>query len=114
MLFCSGKIYYDLLRERIDNKRTDVALIRIEQLYPLHLERLHKVLADYSDSVSYFWVQEEPANGGAWRHLRLMLTVLLDREPLYIGRKPSARTAVGSHRLHKQEQQEIIDQAFAD
>lgn len=114
VLLCSGKIYYDLLQERIDQKRTDVALIRIEQLFPLHLERLHRILADYSDEVDYFWVQEEPANSGAWRHLRLMLTVLLDREPLYIGRKPSASTAVGSHRLHKQEQQQIITQAFAE
>ncbi|HKJ05804.1 MAG TPA: 2-oxoglutarate dehydrogenase E1 component [Geopsychrobacteraceae bacterium] len=112
VLLCSGRIYYDLLQARIDQKRTDIALVRIEQLFPLHLERLHRVLADYRDDVDYFWVQEEPANSGAWRHLRLMLTVLLDREPLYIGRKPSASTAVGSHRLHKQEQQQIINQAF--
>jgi 2-oxoglutarate dehydrogenase E1 component len=114
VLLCTGRIYYDLLQERTERKRTDVAIVRIEQLYPLHLELLHRILAGYADDVSYFYVQEETANGGAWRHLRMMLTVLLDREPLYIGRKPSASTAVGSHRQHKQEQQEIINQAFAD
>jgi len=114
VLLCSGKVYYDLLKERTEKKRTDVALIRIEQLYPLHLERLHRILSGYAEDVEYFWVQEEAANGGAWRHLRLLLTVLLDREPLYIGRKPSASTAVGSHRLHQQEQQQIITQAFAE
>lgn len=114
VLLCSGKVYYDLLKERTEKKRTDVALVRIEQLYPLHLERLHRILSGYAEDVEYFWVQEEAANSGAWRHLRLLLTVLLDREPLYIGRNPSASTAVGSHRLHKQEQQQIITQAFAE
>ena len=114
VMLCSGKIYYDLLQERSEQKRTDMALIRIEQLYPLHLDRLQRILLAYDDDVEYFWVQEEPANGGAWRHLRLLLTILLDREPLYIGRKASASTAVGSHRLHKQEQQQIIDQVFAN
>ena len=113
VLLCSGKIYYDLLQHRQTSERQDVAIIRIEQLFPLHSERLKTILAPYGAAVEHFWVQEESGNGGAWDHLRPLLTELLGKEPGYIGRERSASTAVGSHRIHKLQQQRILDQAFA-
>jgi 2-oxoglutarate dehydrogenase E1 component len=113
VIFCSGKIYYELLQQRSELKREDVALIRIEQLYPLHRELLEKILAPYPTPVEYSWVQEEIGNAGGWDHLRPQLRELLGIEPRYIGRKRSASTAVGSHRIHKSEQQQILEQAFA-
>ncbi len=113
LIFCSGKIYYDLLQQRQEAGYNDVALVRLEQLYPLHESRLQEVVAPYADNVEYLWVQEENANGGAWDHLRPRLRTLLGREPVYVGRKASASTATGSHRIHKDEQQQIINSAFA-
>ncbi|MCW8860139.1 MAG: 2-oxoglutarate dehydrogenase E1 component [Deltaproteobacteria bacterium] len=113
VLLCSGKIYYELLQQRLDSKHEDVAIIRFDQLYPLHKELLLKTLKPYKKSVEYFWVQEEIANGGGWDFLRSRLRDLIGREPEYIGRKRSASTAVGSHRIHKKEQQDILDRAFA-
>ena len=113
VLLCSGKIYYDLLQQRLDGKHNDVALIRIEQIYPLHKDLLKKILKPYKKTVEYCWVQEEIANAGAWDYLRQQLRELIGREPEYIGRKRSASTAVGSNRLHRIEQQQILDSAFA-
>ncbi len=113
VLLCSGKIYYDLLQQRQDGQHNDVAIVRIEQIYPLHKELLKTVLKPYKKTVEYCWVQEEIANGGAWDYLRPRLRDLIGREPQYIGRKRSASTAVGSNRLHRIEQQQILDQAFA-
>ena len=113
VLFCSGKIYYDLLQQRQDGQHDDVALIRIEQIYPLHRELLKKILKPYRKTVEYYWVQEEIANAGAWDYLRPQLRELIGREPEYVGRKRSASTAVGSNRIHKVEQQQILDMAFS-
>ncbi len=113
VLLCSGKIYYDLLQQRLDGQHDDVAIVRIEQIYPLHRELLQKILKPYKKTVEYCWVQEEIANAGAWDYLRSQLRGLLGREPEYIGRKRSASTAVGSNRIHKIEQQQILDSAFA-
>ena len=112
VLLCCGKIYYDLLQQRLDTGREDIAIVRVEQLFPLHHELLTTILAPYNANVDYFWVQEEIGNAGGWDHLRPQLTQLLGREPGYIGRDRSASTAVGSHRIHKLQQQRILDQAF--
>ena len=82
ILLCSGKIYYELEQNREELKRTNVALLRVEQLYPLPRDLLRKTLADYRDGTPVYWVQEEPENMGAWRFLR----VNLRRTPL---RSPS-------------------------
>lgn len=113
VLLCSGKVYYDLLQQRLDDKHNDVAIVRIEQIYPLHKELLKKILKPYKKSVEYCWVQEEIANAGGWDYLRPQLRELIGREPEYIGRKRSASTAVGSNRIHRIEQQQILDSAFA-
>ena len=112
LLLCTGKIYYDLLAAIQEAKRDDIGLVRIEQLYPLDSNLLQETIAAYPKAKEFAWVQEEPANMGAWPHLRPQLRDLLDKEPHYIGRKAAATTAVGSHRRHQQEQQELIEKAL--
>ncbi len=112
VLVCSGKIYYELLERKESERRDDTALLRIEQLYPLRIDLLREALALYPDAESHGWVQEEPANMGAWPFLRPHLTELLGREPRYVGRPAAPSPAVGSHRVHKEEQERIIKEAF--
>lgn len=112
LLVCSGKIYYELQAALDAGERTDVGLLRIEQLYPLHQESLQEALARYSSAQRIAWVQEEPQNMGPWPHLRPRLARALGREPEYCGRRAAAASAVGSHRRHREEQQQIIDSAL--
>ncbi len=112
LLLCTGKIYYDLLEKRQKDERQDVALMRIEQLYPLRSDLLEKALEPFRRAEKIAWVQEEPRNAGAWGFLRSQLADLLGREPEFIGRPAAASPAVGSHRLHNSEQAEILEKAF--
>jgi 2-oxoglutarate dehydrogenase E1 component len=114
VLLCSGKIYYDLEAHREEAKRDDVAIIRLEQLYPLRRELLEKSLAGYPAETPLFWVQEEPANMGPWNYLRVTFGDILQRPLVGITRAASASPATGSHRRHKQEQAEIIARAFGE
>jgi 2-oxoglutarate dehydrogenase complex dehydrogenase (E1) component-like enzyme len=114
VLLCCGKIYYDLLEYRQQQNCDDVAIVRVEQLFPLHKELLSEIISPYPDQVEYCWVQEETGNGGGWDHLRPQLTEIFGSEPIYVGRKRSASPAVGSHRVHKLEQQRILEQAFTN
>jgi len=111
VLLCSGKIYYELLARREADGRDDVAIGRIEQLYPLRIDRLAAALAPYAPA-QLVWVQEEPMNAGAWGYLLPHLAQMWGRTPRYVGRYPMAAPAVGSHRVHMEEQQQIIDYAF--
>ena len=115
VLMCSGKIYYELLAEREEKKRTDVDIIRLEQLYPLPMEGLKTVLSAYAPNTPVVWVQEEPENMGAWRFLRILLGErLLGTHPFHcVSRIASASPATGSSAVHKKEQREVIDLAFA-
>ena len=92
--------------------RDDVAIIRIEQLYPFRGDLLQEELKKFPKNVQVVWVQEEPENMGAWPFLRIELAKLLGREPLYIGRPAAAAPATGSHRMHGEEQKQIIEEAF--
>ena len=113
VILCTGKIYYDLETYREEKKREDVAIIRLEQLYPLRRDLLEVTLAHYKESTPIIWVQEEPANMGAWINLRIQFGErLFDRPFTGITRPASASPASGSHRRHKQEQAEIIERAF--
>jgi 2-oxoglutarate dehydrogenase E1 component len=116
VILCTGKIYYDLAEYREQAKREDVAIIRLEQLYPLRRDLLEKVLGPYPKNTPVFWVQEEPGNMGAWVFMRNQFCgTLLDRWPFEgVTRPPSASPAAGSHRRHKQEQAEIISRAFGE
>ena len=113
VLLCSGKIYYDLSEYREKEGRDDVAIIRVEQLYPLRTDLLAAALARYGTASTWRWVQEEPANMGAWNFLQAELGALLGQEPVYIGRAPAAAPATGSHRLHQIEQDAVLEMAFA-
>ena len=116
LLLCTGKVYYDLLQYKLENGRKDVAIVRVEQLYPLPAKQLRKVFDRYPNAKS-IWVQEEPSNMGAWQYMysiflteELGLNVQLD----YVARKSSASPATGFKKVHDQQQQEIVLQAFGE
>jgi 2-oxoglutarate dehydrogenase E1 component len=109
VLFCSGKIYYDLLERQQRDQRKDVAIVRLEQLYPLPLGEIEAILDRYPNAIRS-WVQEEPANMGAWTYL---LARYPDMEWDPITRKSSASPATGYIKVHNQEQEALVDQAFA-
>ncbi len=112
ILLCTGKIYYDLILEREKRSISNIAIIRIEELYPIHTEKLKKIVESYQDISEISWVQEEPENMGAWFHLMPVFSSLFGKVPCYIGRERSASTASGSHRIFKEQQQKIIDEAL--
>ena len=114
VLLCSGKVYYELADECHRLAREDVAIIRIEELYPPPEEELRLALAAYRDETPAFWVQEEPANMGAWWSLRLQFGErLFDRLPFAsITRPASASPATGSKKSHSLEQKELLARAF--
>jgi 2-oxoglutarate dehydrogenase complex dehydrogenase (E1) component-like enzyme len=116
VVMTSGKLYYDLLKAREDGHVGDVALVRVEQLYPFPSAALSRVLARYP-SADLVWAQEEPRNMGAWRFVReRFLDGDVDaagRTLLYAGRRESASPATGSHKVHLQEQEAVVRAALA-
>jgi 2-oxoglutarate dehydrogenase E1 component len=113
ILACSGKVYYDLLHERETREADDVALLRLEQLYPLPEADLAEALAAYPDGVPLTWVQEEPENMGAWRTLRARWGETAFGRPFTgVTRPASASPATGSGSSHRLEQQELLAGAF--
>jgi 2-oxoglutarate dehydrogenase E1 component len=110
VLFCSGKLYYDLKHHQHKNKHRDVAVVRIEQLAPFPDKNIEILLKKYQKDVQLVWVQEEPENMGAWSHI---LRLYRHRIPDGIFRKASASPATGYSKIHIREQQEIIDKAFS-
>ena len=116
ILLCSGKVYYDLLNHREELKREDVAIIRLEELYPLPYLELQRVLSQYPAGTEVRWVQEEPENMGATRFLRAHFgNSIFDKYPLRsIERDASASPATGSKKSHLLEQAALLEAAFAD
>ncbi|MBK9266630.1 MAG: 2-oxoglutarate dehydrogenase E1 component [Polyangiaceae bacterium] len=114
ILLCSGKVYYDLAVAREQRGITDVAIVRLEQLFPYNHE-LTDALAPYADGTKLVWVQEEPVNYGAWYYINCTLPQAIGgRLPLsVVGRSPSASPATGSKASHTFEQKKLIDEAFA-
>lgn len=116
VLLCSGKIYYDLLQAREAKQASNVAIVRLEQLYPFPTADLRDILSRYPEAADLVWVQEEPRNMGPWRFVREWMEPITEarRRPLsYAGRAEAASPATGALKRHLQEQQEIIDTAFA-
>ena len=115
VVLCSGKVYFDLLAERRQREITDIAVLRIEQLYPFPRRRLSRLLADYAQADELVWCQEEPRNQGAWYQIQHHLRVLTrsDQSLGYAGRAPSASPACGSAELHRQQQLALVDRALA-
>lgn len=115
VLLCSGKIFYELVKHRKDLGRKDVAIVRLEQLYPFPKKALAAVLERYAPSARVVWVQDEPENMGAWPFLRLRFGERLFGKYTLMGvsREESASPATGSASSHRIEQSELIDRAFA-
>ncbi|MEI8198026.1 MAG: hypothetical protein WCI73_19200, partial [Phycisphaerae bacterium] len=114
VLMCSGKVYYELLAERIKHRLTDVAIIRLEQIYPFPAARLTEISAQYPRDVEIVWVQEEPRNNGVYPFIGAKLHYYWTgmRKLYYIGRKPSASPAAGSYEQHNKEQADILARAL--
>jgi 2-oxoglutarate dehydrogenase E1 component len=113
VVLCSGKIYYELDKERESRGRNDVAILRVEQLYPFEPQRLEEKLSIYGKNTPVVWVQEEPENMGAWRHIKLMFGDKMFGRPFSgISRLASASPATGSASSHKKEQERILDAAI--
>ena len=110
----SGKVYYDLLKYRKENKIDDAALIRVEQYYPFKYELLEKIFNGYKNTNKIIWVQEEPKNMGAWNFIsqRIYDVVSANKKITYVGRPESASPAVGSAKISAQQQKELVEQAF--
>lgn len=114
VLLCSGKVYYQLLEMRDELQRADVAIVRLEQLYPLHEENLRHALLPYPSTTPVTWVQEEPANMGAWRYLHARFgDTLFHTMPFSAVCRPvSASPATGWSTLHKTEEIKLLKAAF--
>jgi 2-oxoglutarate dehydrogenase E1 component len=109
VVLCSGKIYFDLAERRDELQRTDIAIIRLEQLYPLPERELEEALNQFPEGTPVIWAQEEPENMGAWRYLRVQWGDSVFRHPFSGEFRPaSASPATGSHRSHDLEQDEIL------
>jgi 2-oxoglutarate dehydrogenase E1 component len=108
-----GKNYYDLLNYRADKKLDDGAIIRVEQLYPLHEKKLKSMVGAFPKTAKIVWCQEEPQNMGAWMFMEPRLRKFFGREIAYAGRDPNASPAVGSLVLHKREQACVVKDAFS-
>ena len=114
LVLCSGKIYYELRAARRERKENRVALVRIEQLYPLDIEQIQSVLDQYAPDVEVVWCQEEPRNMGAWPMMDEWLGALLGgRPPRYVGRMSAASPATGSPKRHRTEQASLIEEAIS-
>jgi 2-oxoglutarate dehydrogenase E1 component len=115
VVFCSGKLYYDLLASREERKVSHVALVRVEQLYPFAADQARDILARYPLTAEVVWAQEEPRNMGPWHFIHDQIQPQLDatrREIRYVGRPESASPATGSGKRHQQEQAEIVNDAL--
>jgi 2-oxoglutarate dehydrogenase E1 component len=115
VIMCSGKVYFDLLKARRAAGQTDVALARLEQLYPFPIEEYEALLARYPKAREVVWCQEEPQNQGAWYQIRHQLErpIAGKRELLYSGRAPAAAPATGIAKVHEAEQAAIVRAALS-
>lgn len=113
LVFCTGKIYYELLEHRNTHNLRDVAVIRIEQLYPFHHEKFLQIATQYTQVEKCVWCQEEPQNMGAWNFIGWTLSQYLNQEVCYAGRDASASPAGGSLARHKKRQREVVESAFS-
>jgi 2-oxoglutarate dehydrogenase E1 component len=116
VLMCSGQIYYDVLAAREERKIQNVAVVRLEQIYPFRTDQVRDILARYPETADVVWVQEEPRNMGAWRFVQEQMQPILEptqRVLRYAGRAASASPAAGSLKRHQQELAELLDEAFS-
>ncbi len=115
LVFCSGKVFYDLVQKRREDELQNVAIVRVEQLYPFPYREMQNVIATYPNANNVVWCQEEPRNQGAWRATRHRIERVLrgDQDLEFCGRPPSASPAVGYANMHIQEQTTLVLEALA-
>ncbi|MCG6864206.1 MAG: 2-oxoglutarate dehydrogenase E1 component [Thiogranum sp.] len=116
VVLCSGKVFFDLLAARRERDIADIAIVRVEQLYPFPRQRLRELLDQYVNAQEIVWCQEEPRNQGAWYQIQHHLRALKhgDQSLGYAGRPPSASPACGYPRLHQLQQQGLVDTALSE
>ncbi len=113
LILCSGKVYYDLIKYRTENKLDNsTAIVRIEQLYPLYTEKLLRVTKPFSGVKKIVWCQEEPKNMGSWTFILPRLLETFSKPIAYAGRNASASTAAGTTQVHQAQQAALVKQAF--
>ncbi|MGF1606451.1 MAG: 2-oxoglutarate dehydrogenase E1 component [Rhodothalassiaceae bacterium] len=118
IVFCSGKVYYDLLEQRDGDGKDSIYLARVEQLYPFPYEAVGELLARFNKVKDVIWCQEEPKNAGAWQFINPLLEEAMvqaditPKRPVYVGRRPHAATATGLASRHKAEQDALVAQAL--
>ena len=117
IIFCSGKIYYELYELRAANNINNIAIIRIEQFYPFDELLFNSIVSNYKSLKKLVWCQEEPKNMGAWQFLKPILEKIISEinsgiEIQYIGRKEAASPSTGYQKVHQLEQQKIIKRAL--
>jgi 2-oxoglutarate dehydrogenase E1 component len=114
VVFCSGKVYFDLAEQRRNESISNVAIVRIEELYPFPIEEYARVIARYKNAKEIVWCQEEPQNQGAWYQIRHRLQEPLGKthELFYAGRPGAAAPASGIHALHVRQQQSLVSAAL--
>jgi 2-oxoglutarate dehydrogenase E1 component len=112
ILFCSGKIYYELLQKRRELKKNDFAIVRLEQFYPFPEAQIKTVLQKYKKARRFMWVQEEPENMGAWYFLRFRLENIVGKPMEYVGREAAATTATGYPNIYRKEQAAVANTAL--
>ncbi len=118
VMICSGKVYYDLLEYRRTKGVKDVALVRIEQVYPFPMQRLEEIIRQYQAAATYIWVQEEPRNQGLWNNaqhwVKTAMHTVIGHDKLYFAGRPNlACPAVGMIKVHTEEQKQLIEDAFS-
>jgi len=116
VVLCSGKVYYDLIQKRDEEGRDDIAVIRLEQLYPFPFKTMGKTLAEYDHVKELIWCQEEPKNQGAWDFCKPRFARLYEgrEQPdiIFAGRPPSAAPSVGSAVIHARQQHQLVAEAL--
>lgn len=113
VIFCSGKVYYDLIAYREEFNIKHAAIVRIEQLYPLHTDEIEMVISPYRSAKRFVWCQEEPLNMGAWSFMQPRLSKLTGTRVRYAGRERASSPSTGSKAVHKREQKRLCEQAFS-
>jgi 2-oxoglutarate dehydrogenase E1 component len=112
VIFCSGKIFYELMTRRSELKQNQTAILRMEQFHPFPSQQVKDIISAFPKPILWDWVQEEPENMGAWQFVRPRLEEIVGEKFFYIGRKASASPATGLSRIFRQEQTAIMDQAM--
>ena len=114
LIFCSGKVYYDLVKFRVEKKNPDVAIMRVEQLYPFPHKTFASEMKKYPNATDVVWCQDEPQNQGAWFFVQHYIHEnMLEGQRLgYAGRPASASPAVGYAHLHQEQQKALLEQAY--